>query len=67
MPTDHLELKMIEDGEARAAARLKMPTPDIWIALSIRESAEELELFGSAVKGYVSKVDHDKYETFLSG
>lgn len=67
MPADPVEVKMIEEGEKRAQARLEMPTPDIWISFSTGGLEDRLEEFGDAVKGYVSKVESGKYEKFLSG
>jgi hypothetical protein len=67
MPTDHVEVKIIEEGEARAEARLKMSTPDIWVSFSTPGSAHVLEEFGNAVKSLISKVESGKYEKFLSG
>lgn len=61
LPTDSVEVKMIEDGEARAAARLKLPTPDIWISFSHPESANESEELDNTVKAYISKVESGKY------
>jgi hypothetical protein len=67
MPEDVMEVKIIEEGEARAEARLKMSTPDIWVSFSTSQSAKISEEFGDAVMSYVSKVEAGKYDKFLSG
>lgn len=67
MPTDPVKVKMIEEGEARAEARLKMPMPDIWVSIltdSLRNKPEDPT---SALERYVSKIEGGRYENFLSG
>lgn len=67
MPEDVMEVKIIEEGEARAEARLKMSTPGIWVSFSTPQSAKISEEFGDAVMSYVSKVEAGKYDKLLSG
>jgi hypothetical protein len=43
MPSDDMELKIIEDGELRAKARIEMPTPDIWISFSTIVTESKVE------------------------
>jgi hypothetical protein len=63
MPTDELELRMIEEGK-RAEARLKEKNPDIWISFSDGHKeggiAEEVEAI-------VDTVESDRYKNFLVG
>jgi hypothetical protein len=67
MPTNPMEVKMIEEGQAKAAAQLKLPIPDIWISFSTPESNDLSKEFGSAVNGWVLKIESGKYKKFLSG
>jgi hypothetical protein len=67
MPSDDMELKIIEDGEMRAKARIEMPTPDIWISFSTRVTESKVEDFRDAVKGYVERAEGGRYEKHLSG
>jgi len=67
MPTDPGELLMVEEGMKRASARLREPTPKIWISFSTHESEAAVMEFGKKVGGLVEKIDSGKYENFLTG
>jgi hypothetical protein len=67
MPSDDMELKIIEEGEIRAKARIEMPTPNIWISFSTDVMESKVEDFRDAVKGYVERAEGGRYEKYLSG
>jgi hypothetical protein len=67
MPADETEVRMIEEGEKRAKARLERRSPDIWISFMTDEEEKRLNSFDDAVKGYVWKVEGGRYEKFLEG
>ncbi|KAE9371709.1 hypothetical protein N431DRAFT_545882 [Stipitochalara longipes BDJ] len=66
MPTDEVEVRIIEEGEKRAKARLEVPLPDIWVAFETNTVGEEGEGFGDAVKTFIEKVEGGNYGRFLS-
>jgi pantoate kinase len=65
MPTDPVELKILEEGTKRAEARLQAPTPNIWMSISSDVSGDIG--FGESVKEYVEEVQSGRYEKFING
>ncbi|PMD62312.1 uncharacterized protein K444DRAFT_661514 [Hyaloscypha bicolor E] len=67
MPTDEIEMRIIEEGEKRTEARLEMPTPNIWVSFWTDDKENEAEEFRGAVKSFAEEMEGGKYEKFLSG
>ena len=67
MPTDEMEVKIIEEGEEKAEARLEMPTPNIWVSFWTDDKENEAEEFRGTVRSFAEEMEGGKYEKFLSG
>ena len=67
MPSNDMKLKMIEDVEMSAKARIEMPTPDILDFISTRVTESKVEEFRGEVRGYVERAEGGRYEKYLSG
>jgi hypothetical protein len=67
MPTDLVELQILEEGMKRAEARLKAPTPNIWMSISTPDAGSAEVGFGEKVKSYVQEVQSGQYEKFVGG
>jgi hypothetical protein len=65
MPTDPVELEIMQGGRAMQEALLKEPTPEIWIRLSNSTTAEVGNDFRSVISGHVLKVETGSYVKFL--
>jgi len=65
MPTDPVELQVLEEGRQRAEARLNAPTPNIWMSISTPDSGDTVDAFGEKVKPYVQEVQSGQYEKFI--
>jgi hypothetical protein len=67
MPTDPVELKILEEGKQRAEARLKAPTPNIWMSISTPDAENSDVKFGKNVQSYVQEIQSGQYEKFING
>jgi hypothetical protein len=65
MPTDPVDLQILEEGIKRAQARLDAPTPNIWMSISTPNFGNTAEAFGEKVKSYVREVESGQYEKFI--
>lgn len=65
MPTDPIELQMLEENRRKAQERLNAPNPEIWIALTTPGS--QTALFGRTVEGFVREVQSGRYQMFIQG
>jgi hypothetical protein len=65
MPSDPVELEIMQGGRAMQEARLKEPTPEIWIRLSNSTTDEVGNDFRSVISGHVLKVETGSYVKFL--
>jgi len=63
MPTDPIELQIIEQGRRRAEARMKAPEPDIWISFSSHASQTEVNQFRGSVEGLVEKLEQRRIKS----
>lgn len=66
MPTDPIELMILEQGAKTAEARLKAPLPNIWMSISNAASGKGVAKFGAKVKGCVQEVQSGRYEKLIS-
>lgn len=65
MPTDPVELQILEEGMKRAEDRLNSPTPNIWMSISTPDSGNTMKTFGEKVNSYIQEMQSGKYEKFV--
>lgn len=65
MPTDPVELAIIEGQKLQAESNLRKFTPAIWIAFSSSATEGLINGFKYVVRGFVEEEKSSKYEKFL--
>jgi hypothetical protein len=66
LPSDPIELQIVQGQQAATKADVDQPTADVWISLYSGSSRSQNADFGTAVKDFVSEVVSEEFEKFLS-
>jgi hypothetical protein len=66
LPSDPIELQIVQGQQAATKADADQPTADVWISLYSGSSRSQNADFGTAVKDFVFEVVSEEFEKFLS-